>query len=248
MKKIFKIGFCDDDVVFLNKLNQYFIEIKNENNYGQLEAHMFSSELEILQRIQNGERFDVIFIDIQMPIIGGIELANKIKNIYKPVIVFISVGNNYFVDTFDVRPFGFLNKSIKRSDFRNIFSVIYKYVFDQNDFYTFKSQKQTIRLRIKDIIYFRNFKRQIIVKCKDETFYFYGKFLDTYEKVENFDFIMIHKSYLINYNHISQINYDYVVMSDGEKLNISKRKRKDVKNLYTQIGERNEFGFRECDF
>ena len=246
---MFNIAFCDDDVVFLNKLKQYFIEIKGENTYDEAELHMFSSGLEFLRRTENGERFDVIFIDVQMPIIGGIELANKIKKFYEPLIIFISVSNKYFVDMFDVRPLGFLNKPIKHSDFKNIFSKIYKYIFDSNDFYTFKFQKNTIRLKIKDIVYFKSHKRQVIVKCKDgEEFIFYGKILDTYEEIKGFDFILIHKSYLVNYHHISQIAYDYVIMDNGEKLNISNRRRKDVRKLYIQIGERNDLGFRECDF
>lgn len=243
-----KLAICDDDVSFSNTIKQYIDHIKSNNSHIEVEIYIFSSGLNMLNCIENGLRFDVVFIDIQMNEINGIQLASKLRKMYDTIIVFMSVSNNYFVDIFEIKPFGFLSKPIKRFEFEHIFFVIYKHIFNSDEFYTFKFQKFNLRVKIKDIIYVRSFKRQVIIKCLDKEYMFYGKLSDIYETLKNFDFMFIHKSYLVQYRHIYKINYDYVVMSNGEKFDISERKKKEIRKLYMQIGERNDFKFKKCNF
>lgn len=243
-----KLAICDDDVSFSNNIKGYIDDIKNANIDIEVEVYLFSSGLNMLNCIENGLRFDVMFIDIQMPEIDGVKLASKIRDIYDPMIVFISVSNNYFVDIFELKPFGFLSKPIKRFEFERVFFVIHKNIVASNEFYTFKFQRCNLRVKIKDIIYVRSFKRQVIIKCIDKEYMFYGKLSDIYETLKDFDFMFIHKSYLINYKHIYQITYDYVVMGNGERFDISERKKKYIRKLYMHIGEKDEFKFKKCSF
>lgn len=236
-----KIAICDDDYQFGKKIEEYIDRIRDNNEDIDLKVKLFLSGNDFLKSIHNNEKFDVIFMDIQIPDITGIELGKIIREMFETIIVYISVSDQYFVDIFNIKPFGFLRKPLKFSDFENIFFVIYRHIFDSNIFYEFKSKKSTLRIKFKDIIYFKSFRRKVIVCAIDGEHDFYGKLSDIYKIAKNFDFMLIHKSYMINYNHISKISYDYVIMSDGQKLDISERKKKDIRKLYMQISERNEF-------
>ena len=107
---------------------------------------------------------------------------------FDTIIVYISVSDQYFVDIFNIKPFGFLINPLKFSDFEHVFFVIYRHIFDSNNFYEFKSRKSNLRIKFKDIIYFKSFRRMVIVYAVDGQHEFYGKLSEIYKIVKNFDF------------------------------------------------------------
>lgn len=234
-----KIAICDDDYQFGNKVKEYIDLIKIENENFNLEVDVFTSGIDFVRRVNDNERFDIVFLDIKMPTINGVEVGRELRSIIDTVIVYISASIDYFIEIFNIKPFGFLKKPIKFSDFKNVFFVIYKHIFNLNNVYEFKSGKFIIKIKFKDIIYFKSYGRKIILHTKDEKYDFNGKICDVYETVKDFDFMFIHKSYLINYNHVCKMNYDYVVMDNDEKFDISSRRRKDIRRQYLEISDRN---------
>lgn len=242
-----KMAICDNDQVFVRKLEEYIKEIKSDHRDIAMKFYVFSSSIEFLKCLNNMERFDVVFMDVQIKHVNGIEIGKRIREIFDTIIVYISSTDQYFVDIFNIKPFGFLTKPVKFSEFEHVFFVIYKHIFDPNTIYEFKSGKSSLRVKFKDIIYFKSFKRRVVVQTLSGEHEFYGKLSDVYKVAKNFDFMFIHKSYIINYEHIRLIRYEYVEMINGEILDISERKRKEIRKLYMQISERNDLKFRDYD-
>lgn len=233
-----KIAICDDNQEFVETIQEYAGELEIKYSYLKIEIEAFLDSNDFLEKLKLGYEYDVVFLDIQMPRLNGLELGRIMNEKYNTLIVFISVSVDYFVQMFDIKPFGFLNKPIKFSEFQHVFMVIYKYISNLNDFFEFKTGKTKIRVKLKDIIYFESDKRQVILHAKEKIFKFYGKVSDIHNSISQGEFMFIHKSYLINYSHIYKIQYDYVIMSNGDKLNISERKRKKIRQEYIRLSER----------
>ncbi|MEF9922754.1 MAG: LytTR family DNA-binding domain-containing protein, partial [Anaerovoracaceae bacterium] len=70
---------------------------------------------------------------------------------------------------------------------------------------------------------------RIVTTSGDDTFY--GNMEDVSLEVSKYQFLQIHRSYLVNYNHIHQMRYTEVVMSNGDVIMISRSKRKEIRNL-----------------
>ena len=237
-----KIAICDDDNNFVNTIENYIHRINNVLNI-DVKISLFLSGIDLLDRLDDGESFDIIFMDICMPDMNGANVGMKIKSKLDTIIVYMSVSDQYFVDIFEVKPLGFLIKPIEFDEFERIFSVIYNHIFDSSTFFEFKTDRENIRIKFKDIIYFKNLGRQVIVFTTNGVYKFYEKLKNIYELSKNYNFMFIHKSYIINYDHISRITYDYVEMTNGEKLSISERRKKDIRRLYVWISEKSDFKF-----
>jgi DNA-binding LytR/AlgR family response regulator len=92
---------------------------------------------------------------------------------------------------------------------------------------------------ISDILYFESSGRKVKIILKDgEVKEYYGKLSEVEEKLKKNDFFSIHKSYLINYNHVIEYTYEYVKMSNNEILGISQNNRKAVREKLLQKKQR----------
>lgn len=94
--------------------------------------------------------------------------------------------------------------------------------------FTYKKGWEERKVLISDILYFESIRKEIrMVTTRGETI-FYANLYDIYSELKEYRFFYSHKSYLVNYNHISYFSYDMLTMSDGEKIVIAQPRRKYV--------------------
>jgi len=105
---------------------------------------------------------------------------------------------------------------------------------------TFAYQKghETFKVRIKDIRYLENQERKVIIHCGGTRDDYYGSLKQAYHQLKNFDFLLIHASYLVNFDAISAMKYNRLFTTDGVSLPISTNRRSEVKDRYMAIMER----------
>lgn len=93
---------------------------------------------------------------------------------------------------------------------------------------------------MKDILYFESDGKKVKIVLLDQTHEFYSKLLEIEEELDNQDFIYIHKSYLVNYYHVIEYQYDHVKMSNKTILPISQQHRKSVRDKLLQRRRKGE--------
>ena len=87
---------------------------------------------------------------------------------------------------------------------------------------------------VQDNVFIRD-NRKVTVVTSEEKDAFYESMEKVYERVKKYDFLFIHKSYLINYRYIETIRYDSVTMTDGTEFSISQSRRKEIRKRYMEI-------------
>lgn len=117
-----KICICDDDRLIHETLKTHCYKIHDNT---QLEIdNLFSAE-ELIHIYEQQVRFDIIFLDIEMAAVTGIEAAEKIKKISPDVIIiFISCHPKYVFDTFKVEPLHFLVKPFSEQNLMMFLNVL----------------------------------------------------------------------------------------------------------------------------
>lgn len=239
---MYKIAICDDEKSVCSEIEKY-IEQFFSNNHIEGQMEVFYSGDEICDYIKAQKSFDLIFLDIELPKKTGIEVGKYIREERKDEstdIIYISSKTNYAMELFKCRPLDFLIKPITYKKVEDILNIVVKRNKVRHQ--TFSLQIGNIHsiVSLLDILYFQSENKKIYIKLiSGEEQIFTGK-LDSVEKsLPKDSFLRIHKSFLINYDYVSQYSLEYVRMVDGTVMNISKAYRTEVKRklMQREMGE-----------
>jgi DNA-binding LytR/AlgR family response regulator len=236
-----RIAICDDDKQLCLELKSILNEI-SENSDENFEISTFYGGEELYEFLEVGNRFDLIFLDIELCEINGVEVGRKIReelNDELTQIVYISGKDTYAMELFDIRPLNFLVKPLVEDKVELVVKRARKLIKTTNQYYEYKAGNVYFNVLISDILYFESSGRKVKIILKDgEVKEYYGKLSEVEEKLKKNDFFSIHKSYLINYNHVIEYTYEYVKMSNNEILGISQNNRKAVREKLLQKKQR----------
>lgn len=227
------IAVCDDDRTVCAEIENVLIEY-SKRYYMKNKVEVFYSGESLLEYIKKGNNFDLLYLDIEMGFINGIEIGRQLRKIYKNYrteIVYISANDGYDRQLFEVQPLHFIAKPIDASVIIQDLELAIERGQYLGGFFKYKKGYDTYKISISEIIYFESLNREIrMVTTKGEEI-FYSSLSKVILEVAKYQFKQIHRSYLINYNHVSILRYKEVVMSNGSVLPISKSRREKLRSL-----------------
>jgi DNA-binding LytR/AlgR family response regulator len=232
-----RIAISDDEKTICNQLNTMITGISKAD----VEIKTFYTGEELYNYLLNGYRFELIFLDIELNEINGVELGKKIRqelNDEATQIVYISGNESYAMELFDVRPLNFLIKPLKFEKVESVLNTARKVIIGSNQYFEYKIGNVNFNVLLRDVLYFESSGRKVKIIMNNDEIEYYGKLSEVEEKLNNNDFFSIHKSYFINYNHVIEYTYEYVKMSNDEILSISQNNRKAVREKLLQQRKR----------
>lgn len=236
-----RIAICDDDSNFTGEIETLVFQESQKLSI-RVETEVFSDGKTLLKSIQDGEHYQLIFIDIEMEQVDGITAARHIREIDRTVLlIYVSGYDIYLKELFEVEPFRFLSKPLNHSQFSRYFRESYKRINETEVFYQFTFNKEIRKLPVKDIVYFESNNRIVYVYLKDGSDeHFYGKLNNVENDLAESRryFLRIHQSYLVNYDYVKKMNFFNVTISYAGKemeLKISEDRQKEVRQQLCKI-------------
>ena len=182
----------------------------------------------------NREKIDLIFLDINMPDISGIQLLQTLSP--RPLIIFTTAYSQYAVESYELNALDYLlkpvtferflmaiNKAAAAFSSRNITST------DEDAAVFIKSGPQTHRVRVSEILYREKNGNYITVRLKDGNILIRENMGDIFDLLPTADFIRVHKSYVVGIRHISMIEVHQLIVN-GEKIPIGSTYRDSLRN------------------
>ncbi len=228
-----KIAVCDDDISFTG-ITQTYLEQISSDYRTELEISVFLSGSALTREYQAGNNFDLIFLDIEMNGMDGIETAKHIREQdYHALIVYISSHDEYLRQLFEAEPFRFLKKPVAYEDLLAVFFQAQKRITAmQNDYFCFRSGKNLMKVFCKDILYFESSGRKVVLHTTQRAYEFYDKLNNIEESLKDFRFVRIHKAYLVNIDNVESFQYERLALTDGTILSISEKNRPRLRNEF----------------
>lgn len=230
---MFRVAICDDEHAICSQIESIILSLQ-EDIFDKFDIEVFYSGEDLFRFILNEHKFDVIFLDIELKQMNGVEVGRRIREeMLDEVtqIIYISAKQSYAMDLFQTRPLNFLIKPINKEKIRKSLKLAMQLSSRCNLFFEFHVGKMYYRVPYKDIIYFESDDKKIRIISTENTYEFYGKLADINKGVPSKDFLLIHKSYLINYMYVSEAKYDSIKLSNEISLPISQTYRKEVRDF-----------------
>lgn len=236
-----RIAVCDDDLKFTGDFET--LVLQESRNMGiRVETDVFSDGDTLVKSILSGERYNLIFLDIEMKQVDGISAARCIREIDRSVLlIYISGYDQYLKELFEVEPVRFLSKPVNDNKFCRYFREACQRIGETEVFYQFTFNKEIKKVPLKDIVYFESRNRMVYIYFRDNSFeHFYGKLNDVEKELTNSRqyFLRTHQSFLVNYDYIKKMNFFNVTVSIGGKeieLKISEDRQKEVRRQLCEI-------------
>ncbi|MBR3995265.1 MAG: response regulator transcription factor [Clostridia bacterium] len=232
-----RIAICDDNMNHINIIENYIHDLRKTS----IECDAYQSGEELIRSFRDGEeQYDVIFLDMEMEQLNGIETANYIREIDEHVIiVFVTSHTEYMRDSFKCAPFRFLVKPVDVEEFKTVFYDISKKLSKQRKVFAFTENKAKIRLYCDDIIYCESQDHWIWIHTKDKVYKICKSLTELHGQLDKEMFCRVHKSYIINFLYIKSIKDNDAELYHCDKtIAISRSYKKEVLEEYTNFLER----------
>lgn len=225
MKKKINCIILDDEPFAVQLLADYASKIP------QLNVLYADSDVFEAIEVLNKETVDLIFIDIQMPQLTGIELMQMFN--HKHNFVITSAYPQYALEAYQFHVVDFIVKPIT---FNRFYQSVEKYnrwqeTFQQQDtdnFLFVKADRKHYKIATDNILFIEGLKDYIRIHTPGEKIMVLENMKDIIEKLPANQFVRIHRSYIIPLNKIKVIEGNQVQMSDGSFLPIGETYRKLV--------------------
>lgn len=228
-RRMIKIAICDDDLNQKQNIKALVesVFIRKEQLY---EITEYTSGEELVKDMPEA-RYNIALLDIDMPTMDGIEVANKINEIYKDVnVVFVTNRSDLVFEALTCNPYRFVRKEYLEEGIDEAMLSLITKISNETYVVSFGDKKDHYSFRINDLVYIESKKHYVYFRLDNEEEYKIRDRLANYErKLVDYGFIKIHGSILVNVRKIRKINSVEVVLVNGEKLPISRSNSEKIK-------------------
>ena len=227
-----KVAVCDDQ----KNVREDICEKVKKQKKEKCMAEAFQSGEELLKAMEE-EYYDIYFLDIELSKGGmdGYQLAQEIRRREPAVVlIFLSGHEEYACEAFEVGALRFLRKPVVEEKFAEAFGKAVDMALKGKQIFSYVADYKDRQIAFREIAYFETVGRKMILhKGTGEQEIFYGTLKSIQKKIQGKHFELCHKSYLINLEYVKELAGDQIVLVNGEKLPISRKHKKAIRESYT---------------
>lgn len=225
-----RIAVCDDDPQFAEQVRGLL-----QRECGRLgaaaEITVYTDSGMLDYDIQEKKYFDMLFLDIEMPEMNGMELAGRLKEFLPHALVsFITSHTRYAVKAFELSVFRYIPKAelevclpMAVSDGLRLLS------WKDRECYVVETARKIVKIPVGDIYYIYKDKKYSVLVLEHEEIPVRRSLGQILTELHREEFLLIERGYIINLFHVTRMEDGKVFLQNGAALPVSQSREKEVK-------------------
>lgn len=227
---------CDDDPGDASCIQALAERFAWEHPEFSLRLQTFSSSFDLLEYLEGTGGFDLYLLDILMPHLKGVELAKRIRSRGEAAeIVFLTSSPEYALDAFGVSACGYLLKPVEKEKFDEVLlSAAHRLSRPENPFFLLKTREGLRKVPLRELVMVESFNHDRVCSLTDGSRLVTSDTLALLMERLSGDprFFSPHRAYIINLEHIIALNAADVLLSNGQRVPVSRSSFSALKKAY----------------
>lgn len=212
---------------------KHFFELRSSFNYSCDEYPDGESFLSSYR----SNAYDLVFFDIQMPGISGIELANQLRDLDADIlIVFTTTSREFAFDAFPIHPFDYLVKPFTQDRLNKVLSEMIRVLSQEEPFVQIRIPRDVIDVQLRSIVAVESHGHSVHVMLDDKRIIVSTMRFSEIEELLTSDarFLPCNRGVVINMDHVLSLDQDIFRMKDGSTYPLRVRERAKIVSKYTK--------------
>ena len=234
-----KIAVCDDEKYCVEKIVGLLEESLDKYGISVYGIETCLSGRQFGEKNEKAFEYDIIFLDINMPDINGLEVAKKIREVCPDVLlVFITAFIDFALEGYKLEAVRYLLKDMLDEMFPECMEALIRKLSLQAKKIRYHFIEGEVELAVDRIRYIESNMHKLIFNVlgkKQAQYRLYGKLDDIEPELLKYDFLRGHKSFLVNSKYIVEIVNYKAYLNDGVALPIPRERYQKVKERYYEI-------------
>lgn len=218
---MYRFAICDDSEADIEYIETLIQEWNREKEY-QIRTERFLSGEEFLFAFEGDPGFDVLFLDIEMKNLNGIDLAQKLRQLGSRIqIVFVTGYMEYIAQGYDVEALHYLLKPVTEEKLSGVLERAMERIRNRERELTLTMPEGIVRIPLAEIRYLEVLGNYVTIHGGED--YCVKRTLSQLEEMLDQRFYRIHRSYIVNLQSVKRSTRTEVVLKDGTALPLSRK-------------------------
>ena len=237
--RVIRILICDDDVPFLNRLHSSVKTVIAQTGV-DAKIHIYSSYDSISTHMLKS--CDIAFLDVDFSTkkYTGLDIAKNLRSLRPDaVIIFVTNYVEYAPEGYEVSAFRYILKSELQTKLKPSLELAITQLQAVRETIKIKVYGELIDIRVKDILYLESVQHTVVIHVMQDPlgkqvkqYQFYSSLTDMEYQLEPQGFLRVHKSYLVNMEHIRKFQCRELELFNGIKLRVGAANYANQKDIY----------------
>lgn len=228
-----KIAICDDEMA-VSEVTKSLLQQWAIHHSVTLSIRCYDNGDDLILA-QKSECFDLIFLDVLMPLLNGIDTAKDLRRQNQNVpIIFLTSSKEFAFDSYEVKAFQYLLKPVSPNQLWSVMDDFFTMIKKQKETFIARIPNGFYKVALEDTDYLEAQNKSVLVYLHNGTSIEIRELFSRCEEIFSLEqgFFRCHRSYIINLNHVNQFTKNTVTMTDGTTLPISRNRALAFKEAY----------------
>lgn len=236
---IINVAICDDEPNDVNNIKSFLNRYEMENNI-DFSIQLYVDGTKLLENYQKGY-YHLIFLDVEMPNINGLDVARYIRqniNDYNTRIVFVSNYPEYMQDSFNVQAFNYFPKPFRYDNFIMLINqLLHSIETSTCTRLLIRDDSSEELVNINDILMIStedSKNKRIKITFSDRELIINGLLSEWSDELYDLGFATPARGFLVNMRHIHYIMDNSLILDNGMSIPLSRRNNKEIRKLFNR--------------